>query len=127
MAENSTIELTSKQRKALAAIAGGCNLEDAALAAQVSSRTLYRWLEQSLFVSELRKLQRISATEHMSVLSAELTRNRTVMTGARDDIEAPWAIRLRAAQALENSLLMWRESTDFEERLAALEAAYNAE
>lgn len=126
MTQNGNSELTSKQRKAVNSLAEGLTLEDAALAAGVHSRTVYRWLEEPAFTDELRLLQRRAATGHMLALSAELTRNRGVMIAARDAGDAPWHVRLRAAQALEDSLMRWREGVDFEERLTALETAHNA-
>ena len=48
------------------------------------------------------------------------------MAEVRDDPVSPPAVRLRAAQILDELLLKWRESADFEDRLAALEDRINA-
>ena len=120
--ENVDSELTSKQKSAIQAIARGCNLEDAALVAGVHARTLYRWQNNPAFVAELQRLQASNAQSHMVALTVELKRNRDVLVGARDDIDAPWHVRIRAAEALENSLLRWRQFAEFESRIAALEA-----
>lgn len=116
-------ELTSKQNRALATLATGVSIEDAALVASVHPATIYKWMKRPAFMAELRQMQSNASTEHVVALSSELRRNRVVMVAARDDIEAPWHVRLRAATALEDSLLRWKQAAEFEERLAALEAS----
>jgi hypothetical protein len=123
---NGNSELTSKQRKAIGAMMAGHNFEDVALQANVSVTTIYRWQDHPAFAAELRRLQRLAAMGHTIALTAELTRNRAVLVGARDDIEAPWAIRVRAAQALEDALFRWVDVVIISERLEALEALADA-
>lgn len=121
MAENGTNRLPPKQQKAIEALAAGAKVEEAALAARCGVRTLRRWLTQDDFIEELRHFLAMASDEHMRALTSELATNRKVMTGARDDTQASWQIRLRAAEMLSAELARWKEHVDFEERLLALE------
>lgn len=120
MAKN-VAKLTTRQRRALEVLAAGLSQPEAALAADTSTRTLQRWMTDPLFVGELRRLQRLASDDHMRALGAELASNRAVMIAARDDVDASWSTRLRAAAMLEDSLLRWLDVVQFEERLAQLE------
>ena len=127
MAENSTNKLTSKQKRAAEALATGATVERAGLAAKVAERTVYRWLELAEFGAAIRHFQTQASDQHMRALTGELADCRGVMVAARDDKAASWGVRLKAAAMLENSLLRWRESVDFEARLQALEEAIHAQ
>ena len=76
---------------------------------------------------ELRRLQRLASDAHVRALSAELASNRDVVVSARDDVNASWHVRLKAAAMLEDSLLRWLDVAEFEERLRALEDALGHE
>lgn len=121
MAENVKNSLTTKQRRAAEALASGLRIEEAALAAQVSERTIYRYLQERAFTAELQRLLSVASDEHMRALTGELASNRAVMTAARDDEEASWTVRLKAADMLSSELAKWREIVDFEQRLLELE------
>ena len=125
MSENVTNGMTPKQRQAAESLASGATVEYASMAAKVTERTLYRWLQDDLFVSGVREYQRQATEGHLRALTGELAEIRTVILTCRDDTEASWQVRLRACDMLENSLLRWREAIDVEERLLALEAAIN--
>lgn len=127
MTAKNGVKLTTKQRAALDALAAGMTQNEAALAADTSTRTLQRWLTDDAFLLELRRLQRLASDAHVRALSAELASNRDVVVSARDDVNASWHVRLKAAAMLEDSLLRWLDVAEFEERLRALEDALGHE
>lgn len=127
MAGNGGSELTPSQSRAIAALLTERTIEEAATVAKVSPRTIYRWLADSAFTSELKAAQARGLADHIRALTTMLAGNRDVMIDIRDDEETPAHVRLRAAKLIEESLHIWRESVDFEERLQRLEEAVNAQ
>ena len=121
MSDNVLNEMTPKQRRAAEALATGATVDAASLAAGVTTRTLHRWRCEASFGAAVRAMASEATTAHQRALTGELAACRAVMVAARDDAEANWPTRLRAANMLEQSLLKWRESVEFEERLLALE------
>jgi AcrR family transcriptional regulator len=94
-------ELTAAQIVALAAIAGGGSVSDAAAAAGMHRATIYRWLDDDAgFLAELNRLQhearaRLAAqVAELHVVALQTVRN--ILEGT----EAPAAVRLRAALAV---------------------------
>lgn len=121
MADSSKNKMTSRQARAIDAIIRGAHYTEAAALAGVHVRTLYRWNDTPEFTAALRRRQSRAAQQHVAALSGELEHNRAVMIACRDDSNAPWHTRLRAAVAIEDSLLRWKTAGEIEERLAALE------
>lgn len=96
-------ELTAAQVVALAAIAGGGSVSDAAAAAGVHRATVYRWLDSDpVFVAERNRLQ----AEQRARLNAQVNELTDLaigfIRGVLDDSEllVPQALRLRAALAV---------------------------
>jgi hypothetical protein len=94
-------ELTPAQVVALAALAGGGSVSDAADAAGLHRSTCYRWLDSDPgFLAELHRLQhearaRLAAqVAELHVVALQTVRN--ILEGT----EAPAAVRLRAALAV---------------------------
>lgn len=115
-------ELTTRQRRAIAALLTERNVSAAAQAANVGVRTLYTWLAEPAFRLAVREAESTAidaaarrlvglADGALSVLAAMLTDNDT----------AP-ALKLRAAQTILDHLLELRELATLESRVAALEA-----
>jgi len=116
--------LTGPQRKAITALLAAKSIPQAALDAGVSERTLYRWLQVPAFRDALVQAegQVIGAVTRRLVGYADhaLTVMVTVMA---DKTNSP-ATRLRAAQAILDSMLRLRELRNLEDRISALEARY---
>lgn len=74
-----------------------------------------------MFVSELRAAETSAIGDAIRSLIADQKSNYAVMRAIRDDKRSSAAVRLRAAVALDNSLLKWRQFQDFEERITELE------
>ena len=113
--------ITRKQAAAVKALLEHGSLEDAANAAGVSTKTIYRWRQDPLFVAALDKAQGDEIRNAVRVLVVDLRANHEVMREIRDKPTATPGIRLRAAQALDTSLLRWKEIIDIDTRLTALE------
>lgn len=116
-------KLTPRQRRTIAALLTARDAKSAAEIAGVGYRTLNRWLQDETFVLALREAEGQAIAEAVRGLIADLQTNLAVMRAVRDNQDSPEAVRLRAAQALDGSLLKWREAQNIEERLAELEAA----
>jgi hypothetical protein len=119
MAENDT--LTSRKRRTIAALLQARSVEDAAQLAHVAKRTLFRWLGEPSFIAELRQAEGDVISEAARALIADLKANHDTLRTIRDDQSQSASIRLRAAIALDDALLRWRELQNVEQRLAVLE------
>jgi hypothetical protein len=121
MARNDT--LTHRQRKTIAALLEARTVENAASLAGVGRRTIFRWLADPIFLRALHQAEGDVISEAVRVLIADLKENHGTLRTLRDDANQPSSVRLRAAVALDESLLRWRELLNFEERLTSLEEA----
>jgi hypothetical protein len=124
MAQNDTQRLSPKQHKTIAALVSSPTVEAAALAAGVGERTVRRWLSDPAFRMALGVAESDVIDGAVRAMLADLDANRAVMREIRDDYDYGPAVRLRAAVALSDDLLRWRELRNVEARLVALEAAY---
>jgi len=111
---------TPKQRRALAELLTTGDKVQAAKAAGVSRRTLYRWLHQDAF----RQALQAAETEALGELSRNLVRlagkAARTLEDAMDNAEKDGQ-RIRAADIVLARLLQLRELVDIEQRLQALE------
>ena len=123
MANN--VSLTPKQHRALAALLQARTIGDAAAAAQISERQLMRWLQQPEFVAELRKAESEIISDAVRALVVDLSANHQTLRAIRSDETQPGSVRVRAAVALDDSLLRWRELLTIETRITELEARLN--
>lgn len=117
--------LTPRQRKAIEALLTSGTVEAASKAAGVSRESLYRWLKDASFVSELRATEAL-AVESLARSLAGL--GDLAASALRDALsDAKITVRLRSAEIVTDRLLKLRELVSIEQRLAELEAKANAE
>ena len=123
-AENCT--LSAKQQRTVIALLTCKTVAEAARAAQVSERSIYKWLKMvdfrqalSLAEGELidQAVRRLLRLQDLSIDTIE------AMLG---DADASQAVRLRASQLVLEITLKLREQRDVEQRLSALEQAAGA-
>jgi hypothetical protein len=123
MADNGT-ELTTRQRRTIAALLAAKDVREAAKQARVPERTLYTWMTEPAFKTALYEAEGhlidAATRKLLRYQDAALT---TIITIMADKLILP-AVRLRAAQTILEQLLKLRELRDIEGRLAALEEAY---
>ena len=111
--------------QAIAALAAGASMNDAAAVGSMSVRTLRRRLDDPAFAGRLQLKRKVLSEEIDASLralgrQAALVLERTMQPGQ------PLALQLRAAIA---SLQMWSRNRDFEleERVASVEAIFEAQ
>ena len=112
-----------KKEEAVAALLTHRNIEEAARAIGVASKTLLRWQQDSEFADALRAAKRaafdqtIARLHHLS--SAAVSTLGKVML----DAASPPATKVRAAESILDHTIKAIEIEDIEIRLAALEVA----
>ncbi len=121
-------EMTINQRRCIKALLEHSRVEDAASSVGVSGRTVYRWLNDPLFVAALRSAETEILSDGIRALIVDLKRNHEVIRAIRDGERSSPNLRLRAAKMLDDSLLRWREIQTIEDltaRVAVLEGKSN--
>ena len=115
--------LSPKQRKAVEALLATGEVSAAAREAGVSRATLHRWLKEAAFLAAVRAAEARSLDD-LSRLLVRLGRTAAAtLAKAMAEPSAPWATRVRAADAALGRLLQLRELATLEARVAALEEA----
>ncbi len=114
-------ELTPKQAQALRSLLAKPSIGEAAKDAGVTSRTLYRWLDEPAFRQALTQAedQAINAATRRLVGISEVA--VAVIASIMADRNVHAGTRLRAAQAVLDNLLKLVELRNLSERIAALE------
>src|SRR5712692_5731509 len=116
--------LTARQRRCVDALMHAKTVQAAATEANVARSTLYRWMELPEFVAALRSAQR-HAIEHATRLLSDGAAGAVATLIALSKKADKDSVRTTAANSLLARLLELRTHDDFEQRLAALEAAQN--
>lgn len=113
--------LTAQQRRAVRALLTCKTMAEAAISAQVSERTLYRWLQDADFRAALFSAE----GELIDGATRRLLRLQDAAIDVLDDLLKAEGdgVKLRAAQTVLDHLLRLRELRDIETRLASLELA----
>ena len=126
MAENGTESkpLTAQQHRAITALLISKNIREAAKASGIPERTLWRWAGDPRFLAALHSAEG-------GLIETSMRRLLQLSKKAIDQLESlleyPKAeVRLRAAGMVLDQLLVLRELTNVESRLAALELAMYA-
>ena len=114
-------KMSINQARCIKALLEHSRVEDAASSVGVSGRTVYRWLNDPLFVAALRSAETEILSDGIRALIVDFRNNQDVITEIRDNQRYSAGVRLRAAKMIDDSLLRWREIQNVDERLAALE------
>ncbi len=120
--EQTTDTLTPAQHKAISALLTEGSIRQAAEAALVKERTLYRWLQMPAFADEYRVARREATRQAVAKL-------QQVSGKAADRLEhllihGTPAVQLGAARTILEFAVKAVELEDLEARLNALEEAY---
>lgn len=114
-------ELTGKQRKAVEALLTTGEVSATAKEIGVHRDTIHRWLNQPAFQAAVRDAES-RALDDLSRLLVRLGRTAAAtLAKAMNDPAAPYATRVRAADASLSRLLQLRELATLEARVRALE------
>jgi hypothetical protein len=119
------IKVTASQHRAIAALLSTKSVIEAASTAGVGERTLRRWLTQYHFVTALRQAEGAMLDAATRRLLAMQDDALDTLLGLIEDLEADDNTRLRAALGILGHVLRLRKVRDIEDRLSALEAAYD--
>lgn len=115
-------ELTPAQRRTLAALLVSRNPAQAATAANVSERSVRRWLTDPAFAAALRGLEAEAIAHATRRLAGGTQAALDAILDIMQNEDAPPGHRLRAAALWLDAHLRYREIAEFAERLAELEA-----
>lgn len=118
-----TEKLGAKKEAAILALLTSRSVEEAARAAHVPLRSLYRWLREPDFNAAYRRAKRNSFGQAMARLQQGSGAATAVMLKLMVDQGVPASTRLRAADCVFSHSKHAIEMEEIEARLAALEQA----
>ncbi len=116
-------KLTPKQEQAVLALMTNQGVENAARAAGIGARTLYRWLQEPLFDQAYRKARRAAFGQSAARLQQATGVAVSAILKVMVDQQTPASARLRAAELVLTHGAKAIEIEDIEARVTALEAA----
>ena len=102
------------------------NVEEAARAVGISTRTLLRWMKVPEFQDAYREARRIAFSQSIARLQQGATAAATTLLTMLVDGSAPASVRVRAAECVLNQATKAIEIEDIEARVAELERAAEA-
>ncbi|MEZ4870416.1 MAG: hypothetical protein R3C14_54305 [Caldilineaceae bacterium] len=117
--------LTVKQMACVRELMLTPNIADAAKAAGVGERTLYRWLDDAEFKAALTEAQDAALDAAARRLVAMTEQATAVISEVLADADEKTSARLRAAQIVLDNVLRLVELRDLAQRVAALEEGAN--
>jgi len=119
------MNLTPKQRKGIDALMVHATVVDAAQAVGISRATLFRWLRDESFRTELRRAGNElidGTTRKLASLSARAV---AALEDVLNDPDAGHVLKIRAAGEILGRLLHLREMVELSERMDAIETRLN--
>jgi len=115
--------LGRKQEDAIAALLTQRNVEEAARAAGIGTRTLLRWLKLSEFQAAYRQARREAFGQAIARLQQGTSAAATTLLKTMIDPNTPASVRVRSADSVLNHAAKAIEIEDLEARVTALEHA----
>ena len=115
--------LGRKQEAVIAALLTQRNVEEAAHAVGIGTRTLLRWMKLPEFQAAYREARRTAFGQAVARLQQGTSAAATTLLKTMIDPGTPASVRVRAAEAIFNHAAKAIEIEDTEARVAALEAA----
>lgn len=112
-----------KQEAAVLALLSSKNVEEAAHAAGVTPRTLYRWMNEPDFDAAYRTARRQAYGQSISRLQQGSTAAATTLLRVMVDATTPASTRVRAAEVVLSHAAKAIEIEDIDARLRELEQA----
>jgi hypothetical protein len=107
--------------QAVAALLTHRNVEEAAKAVGISTRTLIRWMKEPEFQAPFREARRLAYSQAVAKLQQGTTAAATTLIKVLLDQQTPASVRVRAAECILNHSLRALEFEDLEARVAELE------
>src|SRR4051812_11611602 len=110
-----------KQEEAIAALLTQRNVDEAARAAGIGTRTLLRWLQIPEFQKAYREARRAAFGEAIARLQQGTSAAATTLLKTMVDPATPPSVKVRAAEAIFNHAAKAIEIEDIEARVSELE------
>jgi hypothetical protein len=115
-----------KKEDAIAALLSQRNIDEAAKAAGIGTRTLIRWMKNPEFDSAYRRARRAAFGQSVARLQQGTPAAATTLLKTMIDPGTPPSVRVRAAEAILNHAAKAIEIEDIEARVAELERNMDA-
>jgi hypothetical protein len=112
-----------KMEAAVAALLTQRNIDEAAKAADISTRTLMRWLKLPEFQKAYREARRAAYSQAVARLQQGATAAATTLLKVMLDQDTPASVKVRAAECVMNHSSKAIEIEDVEFRVSELERA----
>src|SRR5258708_36870981 len=119
--------LGRKQEDAIAALLTQRNVEEAARAAGIGTRTLLRWMKLPEFQTAYREARRAAFGQAIARLQQGTSAAATTLIKLLVDANTPPSVKARVADSIFNHAAKAIEIEDIEARVAALEASVAAD
>jgi hypothetical protein len=123
--ENVTPELRPNQLLAIQALTATGRISEAAAAAGVARKTVYAWLREPAFKSQLDEAARAALGELARTLALGSQDAAGVLRSIMSNTKQPGHVRVRAALGWITAMSSLYQIFEFEARLAALEDRLN--
>lgn len=114
-------DLNPKQAKAIAALIEEPTVAKAALAAEVSQATLFRWLQQPAFQRAYMQARWKTVQQSIARVQGFTSEAASVLRNIMNDPALPAYARVAAANSIFNNGLRGVELEDHDERLAQIQ------
>jgi len=115
-----------KMEEAIAALLTQRNVEEAAKAVGVATKTLLRWMKEPQFQTAYREARRVAYSQAVAKLQQGATAAATTLLKVMLDQGTPASVRVRAAECIMNHSSKAIEIEDVEARVAELERTAEA-
>ncbi len=109
--------LNPRQKKAIKILQDGLSMKDSAEAIGCSKRTLYNWLRDDEFLSQLRGQQDAAQAAALSLLIAAGRRAVLTLIEIMDDDKLPATTRMAASKTIIDESIKVREAIELERRV----------
>ena len=110
-----------KMEDAIAALLTQRNVDEAARAAGIGTRTLLRWLQLPEFQKAYRDAKRAAFSQSIARLQQGASAAATTLLKTMIDPNTPASVRIRAAECVMNHAMKAIEIEDIEARVTELE------
>ena len=114
-------KLTRRQDAAILALLTHPSIPEAAKAAQVSPKTLWRWMQREDFQAAYQRARREVVRRGLANLQEAVTEAVQTLRDVMADPKAPASARVSAARTVLESALRAVEIEDLQKRLAEIE------
>lgn len=118
-------DLKANQRKAILCLLQNSTIAAAAECAGVNDRTIYRWLEDSAFLAELRQAESAMIDSAARLLAGGAADVVAVLVAIAGNQSEKSSDRIRAGAVILGNLLKLQELRQLEQRIAELEKRLN--